>query len=278
LIVTDFSSDEVYNILKREKIDAVIHFAAFADVADSMTDPDKYYQNNIFKTKKLLGMMKETNVRRIVFSSSAAIFGNPVYTPIDEEHIKKPINPYGTTKLIDELMLEDYRNCFGFQFASLRYFNACGADIDSKIGESHSPEHHLIPLILNSIKHTKETFYVYGNNYDTPDKTPIRDYIHVMDLAEAHYLAFRYLLNQDSSLYLNMGSNTGYSVLDVFNQTMAITGKKIDFEYKPRRPGDPAVLIASNQLAKKILNWEPKYSDLNTIIKSAWNWENNRRY
>lgn len=278
LIESDFSSDEVYNVLEKEKIDAVIHFAASADVEDSVKNPNKYYINNVIKFIKLLDMIVNTNVKYIVLSSSAAIFGEPEYIPIDELHPTKPINPYGTTKLIDEYILRDYERCFGIKFASLRYFNASGADPSCEIGESHNPEHHLIPLILSTALGKREKLYIFGNDYNTRDGTPVRDFIHVTDLAEAHYLALKHIIDNNKSIFLNLGSNTGYSVKEVVQVAEKVTSRKVNWEYAERRAGDPATLVASNKLAIEALNWKPKLSNIKTIIETAWNWENNRKY
>jgi len=278
LIEEDFSSDKVLNILKSEKIDAIIHFAASADVEDSVKNPNRYYENNVTKFIKLLDMMVSANVRYIIFSSSAAIFGEPEYIPIDESHPQKPINPYGTTKLIDEYILKDYERCFGIKFASLRYFNASGADPSCEIGESHNPEHHLIPIMLSVALRKRDKLQIFGNDYNTKDGTPIRDFIHVTDLAEVHYLALKYVIENNRSILLNLGSNEGYSVKEIVEIAEKVIGKKINWEYANRRAGDPATLVASNKLAIETLNWKPKFSNIETIIKTAWDWENNRKY
>lgn len=265
------------SIFKSEQIDAVIHLAALADVPDSVQNPSKYYCNNVSKMITLLDAMVEHSIRHIVFSSSAAIFGEPEFVPIDEAHRQLPINPYGETKCIGEKLLRDYGKAYGIKYSALRYFNAAGADFDCEIGESHSPEHHLIPLIFQTILGNRKKMLVYGNNYDTPDGTCIRDFVHVMDLAEAHYLALSYILKNDISESFNLGSNAGFSVLEIIKTFERIANVKVDFEITDRRPGDPARLIASNLKAKQLLNWKPKRT-IEQILASAWVWEKSRKY
>lgn len=265
------------SIFDSQQIDGVIHFAAFADVADSVQNPNKYYNNNVIKMITLLDVMLEYSTRNIVFSSSASIFGEPEFLPIDELHRQLPINPYGQTKCIGEKILRDYEKAYGINYAALRYFNAAGADIACKIGESHTPEHHLIPLIFQTVLGKRKKLFVYGNNYDTPDGTCIRDFIHVMDLAEAHYLALDYILKNDTSQSFNLGNNVGFSVLEIIKTFERITNLEVNFEVTDRRLGDPARLIASNNKAKQLLNWNPRLT-IEDIINSAWEWEKNRTY
>lgn len=265
-------------VFKNYQIDAVMHFAAYANVSESVQNPSKYYINNVSKMIKLLDCMVENGVKHVIFSSSAATFGNPKYIPIDETHIQSPINPYGETKLIGEKLLKFYEQAYGIKYIIMRYFNAAGADFDGEIGESHSPEHHLLPVIFQVAQHKRKKLFIYGNNYDTKDGTCIRDFIHVADLSEAHYLALNYLLSENKSQCFNLGTNKGYSIKEVLKKCEKIINMTIDYEYKNPRPGDPSMLVASNIKAKNILSWHPKYSDLDTIIKSAWLWENNRRF
>ncbi|MEN6568366.1 MAG: UDP-glucose 4-epimerase GalE [Veillonellales bacterium] len=273
----DFSDENVLkSIFNTAKIDAVIHLAAFADVPDSVQNPDKYYKNNVSKLITLLEVMAEYSVRHIIFSSSAAIFGEPDYIPIDELHKELPINPYGETKLIGEKLLRDYGKAYGIKYAALRYFNAAGAANDCELGESHSPEHHLIPLILQSVLKKREML-VYGGDYATPDGTCIRDFIHVADLAQAHYSALNYILGNDVSESFNLGSNTGFSVLEIIKIFERISKRKVNFTITERRPGDPARLIASKGKAKQLLKWEPQLG-VEQILLSAWKWEEDRKY
>lgn len=265
--------DFMKNIFKKNHIDAVIHFGAYASVSESVLKPSKYYKNNVSKMINLLDSMVEANIKHIIFSSSAATFGNPNHIPIDENHFQNPINPYGETKLIGEKILKSYDRAYGIKHCIMRYFNAAGADLDADIGEYHTPEHHLLPVIFQAIKDEREKLYIYGNNYNTKDKTCIRDFVHVTDLADAHYLALKYLTTNNISNDFNLGNNKGYSILEVIKKCEDILNVNINYEFDNPRDGDPPILIASNSKAKKILNWNPKYSDLETIIKSAWLWE-----
>lgn len=265
-------------IFKDYKIDAVMHFAAYASVFESVLYPSKYYINNVSKMINLLDCMVESGIKYIVFSSSAATFGEPKYTPIDEFHSQNPLNPYGKTKLIGEKILKDYEKAYGIKHSILRYFNACGADLQGEIGESHNPEHHLLPVIFQVAQNTRKKLYIYGNNYSTEDGTCIRDFIHVTDLSEAHYLALEHLLSENNSQNFNLGTNKGYSIKEVLKKCEEVLNMSIDHEFSTPRPGDPSILVASNNKAKKLLEWKPKYSNLETIIKSAWLWENNRKF
>ncbi|MDR1701816.1 MAG: UDP-glucose 4-epimerase GalE [Sporomusaceae bacterium] len=266
------------DIFTAQKIDAVVHFAAFAAVGESVESPSKYYNNNVSKMIDLLDVMVECGIKYFIFSSSAATFGEPLYLPIDEAHGQNPINPYGETKLIGEKLLRDYEKAYGIKYAALRYFNAAGADPDAEIGESHQPEYHLIPLILQTALGQREKLSVYGKDYDTPDGTCVRDFVHVVDLAEAHYLALEYLQKNNLSACFNLGNNIGYTILEVIKVFERLAGVKVNFSFAARRAGDPARLIASNEKAKELLNWDPKLSSLETILATAWNWEQNRKY
>jgi UDP-glucose 4-epimerase len=258
------------------QIEAVIHFAAFAYVGESVNDPEKYYYNNVVGTVNLLNAMLTHGVKKIVFSSTCATYGEPQYTPIDEKHPQNPINPYGRTKLMIEQIFADYERAYGLQHIALRYFNAAGCSKDGKIGESHTPETHLIPLVLKAIRGERKDIKVFGTDYDTPDGTCIRDYIHVEDLALAHRLAVEKLGSYNGCI--NLGTGIGTSVKEIIAAAEEVSGKKCPTEYAARRAGDPARLFADNTQAHEILGWTPKYTKIKDIIQTAWNWEENRRY
>ena len=264
--------DFLVDLLKKEKVDAVIHFAAFSLVGESVTNPLKYYENNLYGTKVLLDAMIETGVDKIVFSSTAATYGEPENIPILESDRTCPTNPYGETKLAMEKMISWAAKAHGLHLVSLRYFNACGAHKSGKIGEAHNPESHLIPLVLQVPNGKREFVSIYGNDYDTPDGTCIRDYIHVTDLAKAHILAVEYLMNGGESDIFNLGNGVGYSVKEVIETARKVTGHPIPAKEEARRAGDPARLVASGKKAKEILGWEPEIKDLADIINSAWKW------
>lgn len=268
-------SDFLDNLFHQEKIDAVIHFAAYSLVGESVTNPLKYYDNNLCGTKVLLEAMVKNNVDKIVFSSTAATYGEPENIPILETDRTCPTNPYGETKLAMEKMFKWTAEAHGLRYVSLRYFNACGADESGEIGEAHTPESHLIPLILQVPNGKRETISIYGTDYDTPDGTCIRDYIHVTDLAQAHILAVKYLANGGKSDIFNLGNGVGYSVREVIETARKVTGHPIPATETPRRAGDPARLVASSEKAKKILGWKPVHDSLEEIISSAWNWHKN---
>lgn len=268
-------SDFLDNLFHQEKIDAVIHFAAYSLVGESVTNPLKYYDNNLYGTKVLLEAMVKNNVGKIVFSSTAATYGEPENIPILESDRTCPTNPYGETKLAMEKMFKWTAEAHGLRYVSLRYFNACGADESGTIGEAHNPESHLIPLILQVPNGKRETISIYGTDYDTPDGTCIRDYIHVTDLAQAHILAVQYLNNGGESDIFNLGNGVGYSVREVIETARKITGHPIPATETSRRAGDPARLVASSEKAKKILGWKPVHDSLEEIISSAWNWHKN---
>lgn len=260
-------------LFSQEKFSAVIHMAAFIQVGESSKDPEKYFKNNVVNTFNLLSVMRQYNCNTLVFSSTAAIFGNPLYTPIDEAHPKNPLNPYGRYKLMVEELLLDFHHSYGLNFGSLRYFNAAGCEADGDIGELHEPETHLIPLVLQVASGRKENIAIYGDDYPTEDGTCIRDYIHVTDLSEAHGLLLKYLWSGGAERYFNLGTNIGYSVKEVISICEKITGKKITTLIHNRRAGDSAVLLADGCKARNILGWQPRFSDLETIIKNAWAWE-----
>lgn len=260
-------------LFSSQAFDAVMHFASFIQVGESVKDPGKYYRNNVSCTLNLLDAMVAHGEKKIIFSSTAAIFGEPCYTPIDEKHPKNPINPYGRSKLFFENALVDYDDAYGLKSVSLRYFNAAGADPEGLLGERHAPETHLIPLVLQAASGRRKAISVYGNEYATPDGTCIRDYIHVTDLCEAHFLALEYLMHQGCSASYNLGNGSGFSVYEVIDTACRVTGRAINIVHEPRRLGDPAILVAESSLAKKELGWVPKYSDLIVIVGHAWQWE-----
>ncbi len=245
----------------------VIHFAADAIVSESMVNPGKYYRNNVVSTLSLLEAMRDNQVKKIVFSSSCATYGNPQFTPISERHPQHPINPYGRSKLMNEQMLFDFEMIHHFNVVNLRYFNAAGADLDTEIGENHAVETHLIPNIIQTALGLKEEIVVYGTDFESKDGSAIRDYIHVQDLAEAHVAAL-----QAPNHSINLGTGTGYSVLEIIDAVQKFCGKTLPVRLEKRRAGEPGVLTADNGKAKQILGWSPKYSDLGTLIESAWKW------
>ncbi len=260
------------NLFQKEKIDAVIHFAAFSLVGESVVNPLKYYENNLYGTKVLLDAMIANGVDKIVFSSTAATYGEPENIPILESDRTCPTNPYGETKLAMEKMISWAAKAHGLHYVSLRYFNACGAHESGLIGEAHNPESHLIPLVLQVPNGKREFVSIYGSDYDTPDGTCIRDYIHVTDLAKAHILAVKHLINGGESNIFNLGNGVGYSVKEVIETARKVTGHPIPAKEEPRRAGDPARLVASGEKAREILGWEPEIKDLADIISSAWKW------
>ena len=260
------------NILSKEKIDGVIHFAASSQVGESMKNPLKYYNNNLCGTEVLLESMVEHGIDKIVFSSTAATYGEPERTPILETDPTNPTNCYGETKKSMERMFYWVEKAHGLRYVSLRYFNACGAHISGKIGEAHNPETHLIPIILQAAQGTRDHISIFGTDYPTSDGTCIRDYIHVTDLAQAHILAVEYLMKGSKSDIFNLGNGVGFSVREVIEKAKEVTQKDIKVVEESRRSGDPAVLIASSDKAKTVLGWKPEYDDLGTIIKTAWKW------
>ena len=253
--------------------DVVMHFASSILVGESVKDPAKYYRNNVTNTQNLLDVMIRHNVKNLVFSSTAAIFGEPQYTPIDEKHPKLPINPYGRSKWMVEQILEDFDRAYGLKSVCLRYFNAAGADPKGDLGERHDPETHLIPLILQTISGRRDSFSVFGRDYGTKDGTCVRDYIHVSDLCDAHWLAIKYLLDGGNSECFNLGNGNGFSVQDVIYMCEKVTGKELKVIESGRREGDPAVLVADSLLASKLLGWNQKFGNLEDIIRHAWLWE-----
>jgi len=251
--------------------DAVVHFAASCAVGESMANPEKYYWNNVVASLRLLAAMRQAGVGRIVFSSTAAAYGNPVRTPITEDHPTEPINVYGRTKLDFEHALASYAAAYGLGYASLRYFNAAGAAPDARIGEDHDPETHLIPIVLQAALGRRDAVAIFGTDYPTPDGTCIRDYIHVYDLAQAHILALE-AIRPGKGLVFNLGNGAGYSVREVIEAARRVTGRPVPTKEGPRRAGDPAVLVASSEHIRRVLGWKPRYPALDTIIETAWRW------
>lgn len=258
-------------------IDAVVHFAAFAYVGESVENPALYYENNVVGSFNLIDAARRADIRRFVFSSTCSIYGNPERVPISEDEPDKPINPYAQTKLAIEHMLRDYSAAYGMRHAALRYFNAAGAAFDGETGESHDPEPHLVPITLNTAMGKRDKIFIFGDDYPTPDGTCVRDFIHVDDLADAHLLALKYLEDGGESTVINLGTGDGNSVKEIIQRAEKITGKKIPTETAPRREGDPARLVADNAKAKKILGWKPKH-DADAVLESAWRWHQNQRY
>ena len=264
-------------VFKENNIDAVIDFAAFSLVGESVNEPFKYYENNVYGTLKLLETMERAGVKKIVFSSTAATYGEPENDIIVESDKTNPTNPYGETKLTVEKMLKWADNAYGIKFVALRYFNAAGAHISGKIGEDHSPETHLIPIILQTALGQREKMFIFGDDYDTPDGTCVRDYIHVTDLADAHIKALEKLFKTNESGIYNLGNGKGFSVKEVIEKAKKVTGKDFKVEIEARRNGDPSTLIASSEKAIKELGWKPKFNTLDKIIETAWNWHKDHK-
>ena len=263
----------VYKILLEQNYDLVMHFAASINVEESYKNPKKYQQNNVINTINLLECMKDLKINKFIFSSSAAVYGEPEHIPVTELHPFNPVNPYGDTKAEVENTLKSYEESWDLKYMSLRYFNACGAHLDGSIGEMHDPETHLIPLVLQVASGRKKYIEIFGDDYPTQDGTCVRDYVHVMDIVEAHMLAMENLVNTNKSQVFNIGNSKGFSVKQIIQMTKEITKVDIPVKILARRKGDPAQLIADNKKITNILNWNPKYSDLETIVKTAWNWE-----
>ncbi len=270
--------ESLARLFKAHNFEAVMHFSAKSLVGESMTNPSAYYTNNVIGTINLLDAMQAHQVHRFIFSSSAAIFGPPQQKTINEEHPCRPINPYGRTKLMVEHILKDYHHAYGIRSVSLRYFNAAGADPEGKLGESHTPETHLIPNILKSLINGHGGLKIFGNSYETPDGTCIRDYIHINDLCSAHLLALNFLDNNDGVFGFNLGNGNGFSILEVIAAAEQVTGHKIKFEYAPPREGDPARLVADSSLTRRLLGWKTQYTGIEEIISTAWNWHQKPRY
>jgi UDP-glucose 4-epimerase len=261
------------DLFKQNHFDGVFHFASFIQVSESVSDPLKYYANNVSNTLNLLKAMQGHRVNRLVFSSTAAIFGQPQADTIDELHPKNPINPYGTSKKMVEDILADLDAAYGLRSVCLRYFNAAGADPDGQLGERHNPETHLIPIVLEVAAGKRSHVAINGDDYPTLDGTCVRDYVHVTDLAQAHLLAFKYMMATGHSHQFNLGNNTGYSILEVIQSVERVTGRTVPVKYANRRAGDPATLVANSSKIKAMLGWSPKYPALDSIVAHAWAWE-----
>ncbi|AZO94409.1 UDP-glucose 4-epimerase GalE [Halocella sp. SP3-1] len=269
----DLADKKLLNeVMQSEEIEAVVHLAAHSIVGESMEKPGKYFQNNLSNGLNLLEVMVSNNVAYLVFSSTAAVYGEPQEVPITEDHPTNPASTYGDSKLFFEKILERYQQIHGLKYVSLRYFNAAGADHSGEIGEAHSPETHLIPIVLQKALGIRDKLYIFGDDYPSRDGSCIRDYIHVEDLADAHILALDGLLDGMDSRIYNLGNGEGYSVKEVIETASALIGKEIEAEIGPRRAGDPAVLVASSQKIREELGWKPKYAALETIIETAWKW------
>lgn len=260
-------------LFQHHQFDAVMHFASSIQVGESVQQPAMYYQNNVSNTFNLLQCMAQFGIKHFIFSSTAATFGEPRYTPIDEQHPQQPINPYGRSKWMIEQALPDFDHAYGIKSVCLRYFNAAGADPDGQLGERHEPETHLIPLVLQAASGRRPSISVFGTDYDTSDGTCIRDYIHVHDLCEAHWLALQYLRQGGASQNFNLGNGQGFSVKQVIDTAKAVTGNAIDVVVGPRRAGDPARLVADSGLARRVLGWQPEHADIQAIVRDAWHWE-----
>lgn len=277
LIVGDLANEHLLRqVLTERRVEAVMHFAALALVGESVRDPEPYYQGNIALTLHLLRAMRAAGVQRLVFSSTCATYGQPRLTPIPEDHPQQPINPYGRTKLAIEWALADYAAAYGLAYAALRYFNAAGASPRGDLGEAHDPETHLIPLVLQTALGQRPAVEIFGTDYDTPDGTCIRDYLHVDDLAAAHALALE-RLEPGQGLCLNLGTGRGHSVREVIAAAELVTGSPIPVRVAPRRAGDPAVLVAATERARQVLGWQPRYTSLEDIIRTAWEWHRRRQ-
>ena len=264
--------NEVDDIFTKYDINAVMHFSSFIDVGESVRNPEKYYNNNVVNTMNLLNVMLKHDVKKFIFSSTCATYGIPQKIPLTENHPQNPINPYGWTKLMVERILKDYDTAYGLKSVILRYFNASGADESGIIGEWHNPETHLIPLILDAAMGKREDIKIFGTDYDTPDGTCIRDYIHVTDLADAHILSLEYLNKNNQSNQFNLGNGQGFSVREVIESVKRVTGRNFNVTQTQRREGDPAILIGSSKKAKDTLGWDPQYVNIDKIIETAWNW------
>lgn len=277
-IAMDIANPEVENILKKNKIEGIMHFAAHSQVGESMVHPSIYYENNVVGSYRLIEAARRVGIRHFVFSSTAAVYGEPDSIPIIETASLAPTNVYGRTKLMIEQILKDYSDSYGMHYVALRYFNAAGADESGVIGEDHTPETHLIPLVLATALGQRKEITVFGTDYDTADGTCIRDYIHVNDLAQAHVLAMKYLKEGGNSIAFNLGSGHGFSVKEIIETAKRVTGIDFPVSYGSRRAGDPSVLVASSDLIKRLVGWNPQYSNVDKIIGDAWQWHQQHPY
>lgn len=270
--------EDIERVFNKYEIEAVFHFAAYAYVGESVIAPEKYYCNNVGNTLNLLKIMRKYGCNRIIFSSTCATYGEPRSLPITEDMPQNPINPYGASKLMVERVLSDYQVAYDLKFVVFRYFNAAGADPEGEIGESHFPETHIIPLVLDAAGGKKREIKVFGTDYKTPDGSCVRDYIHVYDLATAHVQALRYLEQGGKSEFFNLGNEKGTSVLEVIDSVRKITGRTFPVIWTDRRPGDPAKLVGSSTKARKVLGWKPVYSEIDKIVEHAWRWHEKSEY
>ena len=268
--------DQVADVISQGRFDGVMHFASNIEVGESVRNPRKYYTNNVVNTLNLIHAMMDQGLNHLIFSSTAAVFGIPQYTPIDEDHPRRPINPYGQSKHIVETVLEDYRDSHGFSSTSLRYFNAAGADPDGELGERHEPESHLVPLVIQAALGRRPDIKIYGTDYDTEDGTCVRDYVHVTDLCDAHLLAMARLTGGDKGSAYNLGSGSGFTVREVIETVREVSGRSFKVTETGRRPGDPGVLVADASLAKAALSWSPRRHQLSQIVGDAWNFYRHR--
>ena len=265
-------------VFSQWQIEAVCHFAAYAYVGESVREPEKYYLNNVVDTLNLLKVMRAHGCNKMIFSSTCATYGQPEQLPITEEMPQSPINPYGASKLMVERIFRDYANAYGLRYVVFRYFNAAGADPDGEIGESHAPETHLIPLVLDAAGGQRPEIKVFGTDYDTEDGSCVRDYVHVTDLAVAHVAGLRYLEQGGTCVFLNLGNDRGTSVLEVIETARRVTGRDVKVTLAPRRPGDPAKLVGSSRRAEQVLGWKPQRADIDIIVEDAWRWHENKRF
>ena len=274
LIEGDLSDSSLLKeVFSSNRIAAVMHFSAYAYVGESVTDPLKYYENNVGSTIRLLRCMLEAGVSRLIFSSTCATYGNPLHLPITEEHPQNPVNPYGATKVMVERILRDFGEAYGLKSVVFRYFNAAGADPGAEIGEWHEPETHLIPLVLEVASGERQIVQIHGADYPTSDGTCVRDYIHVCDLADAHILGLSYLLSGGDSDFFNLGNGSGFSVKEVIEAVTRVSQCSVRHAYGPRRPGDPPILVGSSEKARRVLGWNPQFPELEEILRTAWLWQ-----
>ena len=263
-------TDKLRKVFDEFRPNLVMHFSAFSLVGESVEDPHKYYYNNVSGTLNLLKVMKEFDCTKFIFSSTAAVFGNPKYTPIDEKHVKNPINPYGESKLMVEKILIDFNKSYGLNYVIFRYFNAAGHDPDGELSERHNPETHLLPIIMQVVKKERDFITIFGEDYDTPDGTCIRDYIHINDICNAHLKGAELLISSEETISedFNLGNGDGFSVREVINSVKEITSTDFEVRIGPKREGDPSILVADNRKAKRKLNWQPEYQTINSVIKT----------
>ncbi len=272
------NKDDIRKAFEGRDIEAVFHFANYAYVGESCLDPEKYYVNNISNTLNLLSVMREQGCNKIIFSSSCSTYGVPERVPITEDLPQRPMSPYASTKLMIEMILKDYARAYGLRYVGFRYFNACGADPEGEIGESHTPETHIIPITLDVASGLRDEMMIFGNDYNTPDGTNIRDYVHVLDLAEAHIAALDYFDRGGENDFFNIGTEKGFSNLEIVEAVKRVTGRDFPVVITDRRPGDPDILVGSSEKARRVLGWVPKYSDIETVIETAWKWHENKKF